>query len=120
QAYVNVLDTGTTDVAVCQPITAGVDAILPLAGAVMGAGGKSFVTDLYLSNPGTTPANVGLTFYPLFGGMPQTATVALSAGPSTAIANLLPTLFGIATGQGSFLITSDVPVASAARIGTHT
>ena len=120
QAYVNVLDTGTTDVATCPPISASADMILPLAGAVTGAGGKSFVTDLYLSNPGAAAANVSLTFYPLFGGTPQLATVTLSAGQSTAIANLLSTLFGISAGQGSFLITSDVPVACAARIGTHT
>ncbi|HEY1251536.1 MAG TPA: hypothetical protein VGH97_10125 [Thermoanaerobaculia bacterium] len=120
QAYVNVLDPGSTDVVSSPPVFTSIDAILPLAGAVTGAGGKSFVTDLYLSNPGTSPANVSLTFYPLFGGTPQVATVALSAGQSTAIANLLPTLFGIDTGQGSFLITSDVPIASAARIGTHT
>jgi streptogramin lyase len=120
QAYVNVLDTGTTDVASCQPVATSTDAILPLAGAVTGAGGKSFVTDLYLSNPGTTTANVSLTFYPLFGGAPQVATVTLGAGQSSAIENLLPTLFGISADQGSFLLTSDVPVASAARIGTHT
>ncbi|HEY2797351.1 MAG TPA: hypothetical protein VGK26_05630 [Thermoanaerobaculia bacterium] len=120
QAYVNVLDTGTTDVVTCPPVFTSMDAILPLAGAVTGGGGKSFVTDLYLSNPGAAPANVDLTFYPLSGSTPRVATVALGAGQSSAVANLLPTLFGIEADQGSFLITSDVPVASAARIGTHT
>lgn len=120
QAYVNVLDLGTTDVATAQPIAASTDGVIPNAGAVTGGGGKSFVSDLYVSNPGTSAAHADITFYPLGGGAPLVAPVDLAAGASRAIASLLPTLFGIDAGQGSLLITSSVPIACAARIGVHT
>jgi streptogramin lyase len=120
QAYVNVLDLGTTDVASAQPVAAHTDSVIPNAGAVTGAGGKSFVSDLYLSNPGTAPAQGDVTFYPVGGGTPLVAPLTLGAGESRAIANLLPTLFGIDAGQGSLLLTSSVPIACAARIGVHT
>jgi streptogramin lyase len=120
QAYVNVLDPGTTDVVSCPPLISARDSVIPLAGSVTGGGGKTFVTDVYLSNPGGGVANVNLTYYPLFGGAPQTAPVLLGANQSLAIPNVLSALFDVSDGQGSFLITSDAPVAAAARIGTHT
>ena len=120
QPYVNVLDTGTIDVANSLPVFAHTDAIIPNAGAVVGGSGKSFVSDLYLSNPGAAAAQVELTFYPLGGASPEPIQVGLLPGESRAIENFLPALFGLASGQGSLLITSDVPVAASARIGTHT
>ena len=61
-----------------------------------------------------------MTFYPLGASTPEVAHVALAPGESRAIENFLPSLFGIASGQGSLLITSDVPVCAAERIGSHT
>ena len=117
QAYVNILDTGTLDIANSLPVAARTDAVIPNAGEVLGGGDKSFVSDLFLSNPDPEKtAQVSVAFYPyLVTGSPSVATVSLAPGESQTIANFLPTLFGVSTGQGAFLITSDIPVASAAR-----
>ena len=114
QVYVNVFDPGTADVASSLPVIAHTDSVIPNAGSVVGS--KTYVSDLYLSNPGSGAAQVDLTFYSLGGGAPQVVQVDLEAGESQAIADFLPSLFGVSAGQGSLLITSDAPVAAAARI----
>ncbi|MEP6992917.1 MAG: hypothetical protein ABI968_00250 [Acidobacteriota bacterium] len=119
QAYVNVFDSGTTDIATSPAVFAHADAVIPNAGAVVGGGDKSFVSDVYFSNPGSAEAVVSLAFYPLGGGGVALAELTLAPGESRAIENFLPALFGLSSGQGSILITSTVPVAAAARIGAH-
>lgn len=120
QAYVNILDNGTQDIASALPVAASTDSVLPNAGEVLGGGDKSFVSDLFLSNPdGGKSASVSVAFYPYPAGAPQVATVPLGPGQSQTIQDFLPTLFGVSTGQGSFLITSNIPVAAAARIASR-
>jgi hypothetical protein len=119
QAYVNVLDVGTTDVATSLPVFARTDAVVPNAGAIAGTGEKIFVSDLYLSNPGSEAAPLSLTFYPLGGGTALVSQLTLEPGESRTIENFLPSLFGLSSGQGSLLIISGIPVATAARIGSH-
>ena len=117
-AYVRIVDAGTHDVALSSPAKATTDAVFPNAGSAVGLFGTSFVSDLYLSNPDTTSeANVQVSYYPLGSAAPPTiATLTLPAGGSSVVANVLETLFGVATGQGSLLVESDVPVASSLRI----
>src|SRR5262249_40734946 len=43
QPYVNVLDAGTIDVATSVPVAADTNFVIPIAGAVVGSGGASFV-----------------------------------------------------------------------------
>ncbi len=120
QAAVTVLDLGTYDVLPCLPVVAATSAIIPNAGSVVGAGGKSFVSDLFLSNPNSGSATVSVTLYPVGTvNSPLTTPVTLPPLASQAIQNVLPTLFGLASGQGALLVTSNVPVASAARIATR-
>ncbi|MFY9551067.1 MAG: hypothetical protein WAU32_07955, partial [Thermoanaerobaculia bacterium] len=123
QPYVNVVDLGTIDVATSVPVAASADFVIPIAGAVVGVDGRSFVSDLYLSNPdANTAADVAITYVPIAGSgstQTQTQTVTLAAGASRAIADFLPTLFGIATGQGSVLLASNVPIAAGARIASR-
>jgi hypothetical protein len=120
QPYVNVVDLGTIDVATSVPVAASPSSVIPIAGAVVAAGGRSFVSDLYLSNPGTAAASVTITYVPIAGSAPsQTQTVTLAAGASRSLADFLPSLFGIAAGQGSVLLDSDVPIAAGARIASR-
>jgi streptogramin lyase len=120
QPYVNVLDLGTIDVATSVPVTTGTSFVIPIAGAVAGAGGKSFVSDLYLSNPGSSSATVGITYLPIAGSGPtQTQALILPAGTSQALLDFLPSLFGITSGQGAVLLSSSVPFAAAARVASR-
>ncbi len=120
QPYVNVIDLGTIDVATSVPVTAGTDFVIPIAGALVGVGGRSYVSDLYLSNPGTGSAQVSITYSPIAGSGPtQNQTVTLPAGTSQALMDFLPTLFGITSGQGAVLLSSNAPIAAAARIAAR-
>ncbi len=121
QPYVNVVDLGTLDVAAFIPVVAAADSVIPNAGSVVGAGGTRFVSDLFLSNPDPdTTAEISLAFYPyLVAGPPLTATVSLEPETSQAILDFLPALFGLSSGQGAVLLTSNVPVAAAVRIAAR-
>jgi sugar lactone lactonase YvrE len=119
QPYVNVVDLGTVDVAAFVPVFAAVDSVLPNAGTLVGAGGRSFVSDLFLSNPDSDAAEISLAFYPLLSSAPLQATVSLAPGTSRAIPDFLPELFGLTSGQGALLVTSNVPVATGMRIAAR-
>ena len=121
QAYVKVLDLGTRDVALVLPAFASRDAVAPNAGQAPGVNGVSFVSDLLLSNPDpSTAATVSVAYYALGGtGPPAVAALTLAPLETRAIADFLPTLFG-AVGQGAFIVTSSVPIASSIRIAART
>ncbi len=121
QPYVNVVDLGTVDVAAFVPVLAAADSVIPNAGTVVGAGDRSFVSDLFLSNPdAVATAEVSLAYYPyLATGPPILATVSLAPGASRAIPDFLPELFGLTAAQGALLVTSTVPVATGVRIAAR-
>jgi streptogramin lyase len=121
QAYVNILDLGSYDIATSIPVIATADSVIPNAGQTQGGGGKNYVSELFLSNPDPdTAAEVSIAYYPInVEGPPQSATVTLAPLESRAIPDFLPTLYGVLTGQGSFLIESNVPVAAAVRIAAQ-
>lgn len=121
QAYVSVLDLGSRDVAISLPVATASDAVIPIAGQVVGGGGRSFVSDLFVSNPDPdSAASVSISFYPLGGGTPSVATLDLLPQESRAVSDFLTTLFGIAAGQGALIVESPLPIASAVRIASRT
>jgi streptogramin lyase len=115
QAYVNVFDTGTADVAMSLPASPTTGAVIP----TMGEAG-TFVSDLLLSNADTVhPADVVVSFAALGGsGAPALTTLTLAPGESRTIADALPTLYGV-TGQGTVGARSTAPVAVAYRIASR-
>lgn len=120
QASVLVLDGGTNDIAPALPAGAAAGSVIPWVGSFAN-GDASFVSDLYLSNPSTdTSADVSVAFYAVGAvGSPPTATIALAPLQTLAVSNVLSSLFGIAAGQGSLVLSSNVPVAASARVSTH-
>ncbi len=121
QAYVNVYDAGSADIAPSSPITAAADAVIPNAGSLVVSADKSYVSDLFLSNPDSgQSAEVSVAFYPIgVEGPPQVASLTLAPLQSQAIQNFLPTLFGVVSGQGALLVTSSIPIAAATRIAAR-
>jgi hypothetical protein len=120
QPYVHILDAVSRDVAESTPAFAATDTVFPMVGTVIGAGGLSFITDVFLSNPGTTAANLSIAYYPyLVEGPPLVEAVTLAPGETRVLQSFLSEVFGITSGQGSILIASDAPVASAARIAAR-
>ena len=96
------------------------DSVFPLVGTVLGANNLSFITDVYLSNPGTSAATLSLAYYPyLIEGPPLVQSVTLPPGTSQVLESFLSALFGITSGQGSVLIASNVPIATGARIAAR-
>jgi sugar lactone lactonase YvrE len=121
QPYVNVLDTGSLDVAASLPVAPTTDAVIPIVGTLMGLGDTSFVSDLFLANsdPGSA-ANVTVSYLPLGSSRPPlTAAVALTRGGSAVIEDVLGTLFAVTAGQGTLLVSSDAPVAVSTRVASR-
>jgi streptogramin lyase len=118
--YVNVLDTGSGDVATSLPASQTNAAVLNgVSNAPTGAG--TYVSDLYLANGDpSNPANVTLTFFPAGapGRPPRLANVALPPGGSLIVPDVLTMLFST-TGEGTISVTSDAAVASAARVDSR-
>lgn len=115
QPYVSVFTPSSTDVAVSLPVGGSREAFIPNAGSFPGTG-RSFFSDLLLSNPGSTPASVTLNFFPIGSPTPVTRTVTLQPGSSVVYEDVLPSLFGVAAGQGAIAVGSDAPVAVALRV----
>ncbi|HSP93687.1 MAG TPA: hypothetical protein VLU06_03985, partial [Thermoanaerobaculia bacterium] len=121
QPYVNVLDTGSGDVATSLPVAPTLDAVIPNLGTLVGYGDASFVSDLNLANPDlSNPANVTISYFP--GGSmdpPLVSTASLAPGESRVIADVLGTLFSVSAGQGAFLVSSDAAVAVSSRVASR-
>ncbi|MDQ6893211.1 MAG: hypothetical protein M3167_11110 [Acidobacteriota bacterium] len=115
--YVNVLDTGSGDVATSLPAVQTTASILSNVSNA-GSGAATFVSDLYLANgDSANPANVTLTFFSSGStpASPRLATVAIPPGGSLVVQDVLTMLFST-TGEGAISVTSDAPVAAAARV----
>ena len=121
QPYVNVLDTGTSDIATSLPVSPTRDAVIPDLGTLTGQGDTSFVSDLLLANsdPSAT-ANVTVSYLPLGStDAPVLATLALPAGGSLVVPDVLGTLFSVTAGQGTLVVSSDAPVAVSTRVAAR-
>jgi streptogramin lyase len=121
QAYINVLDTGTSDVATSLPVAARNVSIFPSVGEIVGQT-RQFVSDLFLSNPDPgNPANITVTFAPLDSSFKDlSATVTLDPGESRVISDVLTTLFPITQGLGALGVSSDIPIAASVRLAART
>ncbi len=121
QPYVNVLDAGTSDLASSLPVAATTEALIPNLGAVSGFAGAAFVSDLLLSNPDAShAASVTISYAPLGGsGPPSLATLTLGPNETRDVIDVLPTLFGVASGQGAVGVSSSLPVAVTARVAAR-
>lgn len=119
--YVRVLDNGTGDIALSRPVEGTTEGVYPNAGTAVGMFDTSFVSDLFLSNPDAgREALITVTFYPLDRfAAPRVAPLTLPPFGSAVIANVLSTLFGIEAGQGTLVVTADIPVASSLRVASR-
>lgn len=121
RAYTRIVDSGSLDAALSLPARALDDAVLPYAITGLDADGIGPVSDLFLSNPDqANKANV-VVFYYAGGatGAPLSATLTLAPGSTQVTADVLQTLFAVTSGSGALLVSSDTPIASAARVAAR-
>jgi hypothetical protein len=76
-----------------------------------GLNGTHFVSDLTLTNPGTAPANVTMTFLPT--GTIQAVT--LAPGQTAAYQDVIGVLFSLPGSVGALIVSSDQPLLLRAR-----
>lgn len=116
RAYVRIADSGSGDAAVALPVKATGDAVLPWAQSALAADGTGTVTDLFVSNPDpANPASVTVSFFPSGPpAAPASASLTLPPGATQVFADVLQSFLG-ATGSGALTVSSNVPVATAAR-----
>ncbi|HEV8231634.1 MAG TPA: hypothetical protein VGQ75_04750 [Thermoanaerobaculia bacterium] len=120
--YVRIVDEGTGDTALSLPAKAlSNSALYPSVGTAVGLYDTSFVSDLFLSNPDSdTAATVTIEYRSLNPLEPRRIVdLTLPPGASKVVTDVLPTLFGIAVGQGALLVASDPPVASSVRVASR-
>ncbi|MEO8191555.1 MAG: hypothetical protein ABI682_14540 [Acidobacteriota bacterium] len=118
QAYVNVFDRGSTDIATVPPVPAATEGVFPNLSNFAGSAGR--LSDLFASNPDPTrPVNVTFSFIQEDGSVaPRLATITLPPGGSRVIENALTNFFGVLAG-GAVTFTADGPVAVAARVASR-
>jgi streptogramin lyase len=121
QPYVNVLDSGTSDVAPSVPVATSTEALIPNLGVVPESNGTSYVSDLLLSNPDpATAANVTLSYAPLGGsGSPSLSNLTLGPNQTRVLTDVVPGLFGVTSGQGALGVVSSIPVAVTTRVAAR-
>ncbi|MGH9399343.1 MAG: hypothetical protein ACRD00_03170 [Thermoanaerobaculia bacterium] len=121
RATMRIVDSGTTDTALCLPVKASGDAVLPYAITGLGDDGTGPVSDLYLANPSPdNPARVTVSYFGTgTSGAPAPADVTLSPGSTRVVADVLQSLFGVVSGSGALVVASDTPIAIAARIASR-
>ena len=119
--YVRVIDNGTTDVALSLPVEATTEGVFPNAGTAVGLFDTSFVSDLFLSNPDAgRDAAVAVVYYPLDPlAAVEVAPLTLAPGGSLVVENVLATLFGVESGQGTLVVQAEIPIASSLRVASR-
>jgi hypothetical protein len=119
--YVRVLDGGTGDVALSLPVPATTEGVFPNAGTAVGLFDTSFVSDLFLSNPDSgRDAAITVAYYPLDPlAAPAFVPLALPPGGSAVVSDVLATLFGVESGQGTLVVRADIPIASSLRVASR-
>jgi hypothetical protein len=87
-----------------------VDVLVPAAATISGDGGSFFVTDLEINNRGGTTATVTLLWLPrgADNSIPvESAPIALEAGKSIRLGDVLTSVFGLSEQAGAILVRSD-------------
>ncbi|HKD16576.1 MAG TPA: DUF5719 family protein, partial [Thermoanaerobaculia bacterium] len=121
QASMLVFDAGSTDVLPDLPAPALTNSIVPWVGSFPN-GDRSFSSDLYVANTSSdTPALVTVEYAGVgaIGALPA-STFALAPLQTRAIVDVLLSLFGVESGQGALILSSNVPVVAAVRVATRT
>ncbi len=94
-------------------LTPGTDVLVPAAGRV-----SSWITDLYILNPGAEPTTVTVAWLVRGQANPDPVELTFTIGPGETLT--LPDViledFGLATGDGAFRVTSDIEVVVNSRI----
>jgi|SRR5687767_2138734 len=80
--------------------TSGVRTV-PVAGHVRGQGGRTFLTDLQIENPGDSPATARLSFQPQAGGSPAPITLELAPRETRNVSDPVLGLFGLTNSMGA-------------------
>lgn len=119
--YVRVLDAGTNDVALSLPVEPTTEGVFPNAGTAVGLFDTSFVSDLFLANPDAgRDAAVAVVYYPLDPlAATQVAPLTLPPGGGLVVENVLATLFGVESGQGTLVVQAEIPIASSLRVASR-
>ncbi len=96
----------------------GTELYLPSVGSGAGAQGSHWYTTLWLSNPGTSPANVTLQFLARgnSNSSPPTAHETVAPGETIRVADLMADYFGMGSGFGALRITSSAKILACSRI----
>ena len=90
------------------------DSAWTVPGIVNAAGlnGTHFVSDLTVTNPGATAANVVLSFFP---GSSSPKNLTLNSGQTIVYSDVAGASFGVSGGAGALSITSDQPLLIRAK-----
>jgi PKD repeat protein len=87
-------------------------ATLPVAGHVRGANNATFVTDVAVQNPTSTPVSGQLIYSPSGGGSPMESDLTLAPGEILVLPDVVASLFGVSDSLGSLqAATSGSPPA---------
>src|SRR4029079_17519446 len=90
------------------------DAVRPTV-AVVPRPPVAWLSGLQVSNPDATRgANVSVTYFPM-GGAPASGSFVVPPGASASYIDVITGLNHAPPGQGSLVVTSDVPVAASFR-----
>jgi PKD domain len=74
---------------------------VPVAGHVLGADGRTFITDVQIENPGDSAATAALTFQPASGEAPASVLVELGARETLNVTDAVLDLFGRSNAIGA-------------------
>lgn len=117
-AYASVLDNLTTDPLAVMPVDASkISAtryVLPGMAAV-----NNFFSDIRIFNGGSTEQVVTPTFFPQGQAAVSAPTIRIPPGQIKAFDNVVPTLFGVASGGGSIVLTTPFPSSLVATGRTY-
>lgn len=94
-------------------LTPGTDVLVPAAGRL-----STWVTDLYIMNPGTEATTVTVGWLVRGQANPDPVDLSFSLGPDETLTlpDVILDQFGLTTGEGAFRVTSDTEVVVNSRI----
>jgi len=94
-------------------LTPGTDVLVPAAGRV-----STWITDLYIMNPGTEPTTVEIAWLVRNQANPDPVDLTFTVGPGETLTlpDVILEEFGLSTGDGAFRVTADTEVVVNSRI----
>lgn len=94
-------------------LTPGTDVLVPAAGRL-----STWITDLYIMNPGTEPTTVTVAWLVRDQANPDPMDLTFTVGPGETLTlpDLILEEFGLTTGEGAFRVTADTEVVVNSRI----